>query len=108
MEVVMLDILRVFAFVSVFVLSGFIMIVGESVADSSNQVEAYYEFEEDLVVSVPVVEMPEILFAEAEIAVPMSYVEMADLEINVIDERLAQNCSVEWDGSIQNEAACCV
>lgn len=104
----MLDILRVFAFVSVFVLSGFIMIEGEKIADASGEVEAYYDFKEDLVVSVPVVEMPELLFAEAEIAVPMSYVEMADLEINVIDERLAQNCSVEWDGSIENEAACCV
>jgi hypothetical protein len=108
MEVVMLDILRVFAFVAVFAFFGLVLIEGEKIASSSDQVEAYYEFQEDLVVSVPVVEMPEILFAEAEIAVPMSYVEMADLEINVVDERLAQNCSVEWNGSIQNEAACCV
>ncbi|HSW61194.1 MAG TPA: hypothetical protein VLJ60_10365 [bacterium] len=104
----MLDILRVFAFFSVFVLSGLILVQGEKMASSSDQVEAYYDFQEDLVVLVPVVEMPEILFADAEVTVPMSYVEMADLEINVVDERLAQNCSVEWDGSIQNEAACCV
>jgi hypothetical protein len=108
MEVVMLDILRVFVFVSVLGLFGLVFVAGEKHVSYGLPVEGFYEFEEGAEISVVIEEIEESFFADAEITVPVSFVLMADLEINVIDERLAQNCSINWSGSVQNEAACCV
>jgi len=110
MEAIMLSILRVFVFVSVMSLFGVLFVAGEKYESDSYglPVAGYIDFEEGAEVFVPVTEMDESVFADAVITVPVSYVLMADLEISVPDERLAQNCSVNWNGSVQNEAACCV
>lgn len=106
----MLSILRVFIFVAALSLLGVLFVAGgKNMNDSYGlPIAGHFEFDEGVEVIVPVAEMDESMFSDLVIVVPVSYVQMADLEISVPDERLAQNCSINWNVPIENEVACCI